>query len=82
MEARGPGVWPKTKVFDDTRPDGLAGGSAYVLQPHTALYLMELTREIGVWPNDALLCRQLVDGLQEHYPFITEARPDMSTIQC
>ena len=80
MVKRGDGVWPKTRIFTSNRPDGLAGGSAYVLQPHTALHLMELTREIGVWPNDALLCRQLVDGLQEHYPFITEVRPEQSTI--
>ena len=82
MEARGPGVWPKTKVFDYTRPDGLAGNSAYVIKPHAAQRLVELVDEIGAWPNDAIMCRQLVDGLQEHYPFITEVRPERSTIQC
>lgn len=80
MVKRGPGVWPKTRVFDDTRPDGLAGGSAYVINPAAALRLMDLAHNVGAWPNDALLCRQLVDGLQEHYPFITEVRPERSTI--
>ena len=80
MIKRGPGVWPKTKVFDDTRPDGLAGGSAYVMQPAAANQLIELAHSIGAWPNDALICRQLVDGLQEHYNFITRVMPERSTI--
>jgi len=81
MVERGPGVWPKTRIFDDSRPDGLAGNSAYVLQPTAATRLIEVCQEYGLWPNDAILCRQMVPGLQEHYPFITEARPGRSTIQ-
>ena len=80
MELRGPGVWPKTKVFDDTRPDGLAGNSAYVLQPHAAQRLIELVYEIGAWPNDATICRQLVPWLEEVYPFVTEVQAGQSTI--
>lgn len=80
MVSRGPGVWPKTRVFDDTRPDGLAGGSAYVIKPETARRLVDFAHRIGAWPNDALLCRQLVYGLQEHYPFITQVEPEKSTI--
>ena len=79
MRRRGPGVWPKTKVFDDSRPDGLAGNSAYVIKPHAAQNLIDLAHEIGAWPNDALMCRQFMD-LQEYYPFITEVRAEMSTI--
>jgi len=81
MTKRGDGVWPKTEVFDDSRPDGLAGNSAYVLQPSTALHLMNTVRWLGVWPNDATICRQLVPNLEEHYPFITEVRAERSTIQ-
>ena len=80
MEKRGPGIWPKTTVFEDSRPDGLAGNSAYVITPAGALWLFEIVKEIGAWPNDALLCRQLVDGLQEYYPYITEVRSERSTI--
>ena len=79
MEIRGPGVWPKTKVFDDSRPDGLAGNSAYVIKPHAAQVLLDLVAEIGAWPNDAIMCRQFMD-LQEYYPFITEVRAKQSTI--
>jgi len=81
MHERGPGVWPKTKVFEDTRPDGLAGGSAYVIKPKAAEMLLRLVEQVGAWPNDAIICRQLVPGLQEHYPFITEVRDSQSTIR-
>jgi GR25 family glycosyltransferase involved in LPS biosynthesis len=80
MVERGDGVWPKTQVFNTNRPDGLAGNSAYVLKPRAALHLMELVRWLGVWPNDAIMCRQLVPDLEEHYPFITKVEPEQSTI--
>ena len=79
MQKRGPGVWRKTKVFDDSRPDGLAGGSAYILSPEAAGRVIDLVYEVGAWPNDAIICRQFMD-LQEHYPFITEVRAGQSTI--
>lgn len=81
MIARGPGVWPKTAVFNNTRPDGLAGNSAYCIQPSSAQQLLELVREVGAWPNDAIMCRQLVPCLEEHYPFITKVQATESTIQ-
>jgi GR25 family glycosyltransferase involved in LPS biosynthesis len=81
MVKRGPGVWPKTKIFDNTRPDGLAGNSAYVIKPHAAQQLIDLVDSIGAWPNDAIMCRQLIDGLEEHYPFITEVQAEQSTIR-
>jgi GR25 family glycosyltransferase involved in LPS biosynthesis len=81
MAKRGPGVWPKTWVTDPREriPDGLAGNSAYVLQPWTAARLVALYRDVGVWPNDATLCAQLVPGLQEVYPFVTRVAQSVST---
>ena len=80
MVKRGDGVWPKTRVFNSDRPDGLAGNSAYVTKPAAAFWLTELVHDIGVWPNDAIMCVQLIQGLQEHYPFITKVEPERSTI--
>ena len=80
MVKRGPGVWSKTRIFESNRPDGLAGNSAYVLQPLTALQLIQTVNLLGVWPNDATMCRQLIPNLQEHYPFITRVEPEQSTI--
>lgn len=82
MRTRGThGVHAKTRVFarHDLRPDGLAGNSAYVIQPATAQRLCELQAEVGVWPNDATLCEQLVPGLEELYPFVTRVEQAEST---
>ena len=79
MVKRGPGVWPKTKIFDDRRPDGLAGNSAYVIKPEAADHMIELAHRVGLWPNDALMCRQLVPNLQELYPFMTRVEQTEST---
>lgn len=81
MEKRGPGVWSKTRVRDPLEriPDGLAGNSAYVLHPHSARELLALYRAVGVWPNDATMCEQLVPGLQELYPWVTRVEQSEST---
>jgi GR25 family glycosyltransferase involved in LPS biosynthesis len=80
MVKRGAGVWPKTEVLGNGRPDGLAGNSAYVIKPSHAKMLIDLVKEHGLWPNDAIMCRQLIPDLEEHYPFITMVDAEMSTI--
>ena len=52
-------------VLDDTPyiPHGLAGNSAYVIKPKGAEKMLDLVAEYGLWPNDALMCRQLVSTL-------------------
>jgi GR25 family glycosyltransferase involved in LPS biosynthesis len=81
MRNRGPGVYPKTWVTSpaDRVPDGLAGNSAYVIKPHAAQALCDLYRRVGVWPNDATMCEQLMPGLQECFPFITKVEQTQST---
>ena len=79
MAKRGAGVWPKTHVLEHPRPDGLAGNSAYVIKPEGAKELIDLVNRVGLWPNDALMCRQLVPGLQELYPFLTKVEQGQST---
>jgi GR25 family glycosyltransferase involved in LPS biosynthesis len=81
MIKRGPGVHPKTWVTQpsERRPDGLAGNSAYLIKPHAAKVLIDLYRTVGVWPNDATMCEQLVPGLQELYPFVTKVEQTVST---
>jgi len=79
MTKRGDGVWPKTHVLEHPRPDGLAGNSAYVIKPEGAKELIDLVNRVGLWPNDALMCRQLVPGLQELYPFLTKVEQGQST---
>lgn len=69
--AKGEGVHPKSVMNPDSVPDGLSGGSAYVITPETAAKAVDVVRRVGMWPNDAILCRQLGFELYEVYPFVT-----------
>ena len=49
-------------VDDDVKhPQGLAGNSAYIVKPEGAHDLIRLVVKYGLWPNDAIMCRQLID---------------------
>jgi GR25 family glycosyltransferase involved in LPS biosynthesis len=60
-------------------PSGLPGNSAYIIKPWAAKKLLEKTSEIGIWPNDALMCRQFFPWLQHHYPYFTKVQGSAST---
>ena len=83
MIARGgEGVFEKTWVRKENErhiPDGLAGNSAYVIKPWAAQELIDKFHELGVWPNDATMCKQIFPYLEEHYPFITKVVQTKST---
>ena len=60
----------KAPLIDDHHvPQGIAGNSSYYIKPEGAKIMMDLTKEYGCWPNDALMCRQLVStlGQTKHY---------------
>lgn len=44
-------------------PQGIAGNSAYIVTPEGAEQLIKLSYQYGLWPNDAIMCRQLVKNL-------------------
>jgi GR25 family glycosyltransferase involved in LPS biosynthesis len=50
-------------------PQGLAGNSAYIIKPRAAETLMGLVEKHGLWPNDAIMCKQLVPfmGVTKEY---------------
>lgn len=80
----GEGVFEKTWVTAEKErhiPDGLAGNSAYMIKPWAAQELVNTFHELGVWPNDATMCKQLFPCLEEYYPFITKAVQTKSTSQ-
>jgi len=52
-------------------PQGLAGNSAYMISPKGAKKLLDKVREVGMWPNDALMCKQMFPWLQVVYPYYT-----------
>ena len=62
-------------IDDKIVPQGLPGNSAYIIKPAGAKKLIELTAEHGIWPNDALMCKQLMPGkLQQLYPWCTKVQ--------
>ena len=76
------GAHEKTWVTTESErliPDGLAGNSAYMIKPWAAKELMNKFKELGVWPNDATMCKQLFPYLEEYYPFITKVNQTQST---
>jgi GR25 family glycosyltransferase involved in LPS biosynthesis len=60
-------------------PQGLAGNSAYIIKPSGAKYLIELVKQYGLWPNDAIMCRQLVPRLGVTRKFYTNIQGLKST---
>lgn len=60
-------------------PQGLAGNSAYIIKPAGAKQLLELVEIYGLWPNDAIMCRQLVSKLAVTRNFYTTVQGLEST---
>lgn len=60
-------------------PQGIAGNSAYLIKPEAAQHLLDKVKEIGMWPNDALMCKQLFPWLQQAYPYYTKVQGTKSS---
>jgi len=60
-------------------PMGLAGNSAYIIKPYAAKDLLNTIGKTGLWPNDALMCKQLFRWLKVCYPFFTKVQGTKST---
>lgn len=58
-----PGVVPVPTIDKDQVPQGLAGNSAYMIKPEGARKLLKAVRDFGAWPNDAIMCKQLLPGV-------------------
>lgn len=74
------GVVPVPYIDSREIPQGLPGNSAYLIKPGAAKKLIELTEEYGAWPNDALMCKQLMpEKLGIVYPYCTKVQGTQST---
>ncbi len=60
-------------------PQGLPGHSAYVIYPQAAREVMKLQDEIGWWPNDAIMCKQLCPWIRCYKPYLTKCQGIKST---
>jgi GR25 family glycosyltransferase involved in LPS biosynthesis len=56
-------IAPPPYIDDQHVPQGLAGNSAYCIKPLGAKKLIELVEKNGIWPNDAIMCKQLLPGM-------------------
>jgi GR25 family glycosyltransferase involved in LPS biosynthesis len=83
VESQGKGIHDIPRVDMDGElplPCGLAGNSAYIIKPHAASKLLEKVEEIGMWPNDAIMCKQLFPNLLKVvYPYYTDTQRNVST---
>ena len=70
---------PVPTIDDFNVPQGLAGNSAYVIKPEGARKMLALADEHGMWPNDALMCKQLIPTLGVTRNFYTRVQGLRST---
>lgn len=67
-------------IIDDEKiPQGLAGNSAYIIKPEGAKKMLSLVANYGLWPNDAIMCRQLVSKLGVTKKYYTKVQGLQST---
>ena len=60
-------------------PQGLAGNSAYIIKPVGAQKMLDAVKQYGLWPNDAIMCKQLVPRLGVTKKFYTKIQGLEST---
>ena len=72
-------IQPVPKIDRITIPQGLAGNSAYIIKPSGAEKMLQLVETYGAWPNDALMCRQLISTLGVTKTYYTRVQGTQST---
>ena len=60
-------------------PMGIAGNSAYIIRPWAAKELLKSTKVLGLWPNDAIMCKQLFPWLRVVYPYYSTTQRNVSS---
>ena len=79
VEGSSKSILPVPSIDSFDVPQGLAGNSAYVIKPRGAKDMIKLVEDHGLWPNDALMCKQLVKSLAVTKTFYTEVQGTPST---
>ena len=70
IQERKQDIQPVPRIDTWNIPQGLAGNSAYIIKPNGAQNMEYMSKAHGAWPNDALMCHQLVANLgvtKQHY---------------
>jgi len=69
-----------TPTIDEVSiPQGLAGHSAYILSPGGARLILDAAHQYGLWPNDALMCKQIIPRLGVTTKYYTKVQGTSST---
>jgi len=63
LQSRPAWIQPVPDVDEFNIPQGLAGNSAYIIKPNGANNIIKAAKDHGVWPNDALMCKQIIPNL-------------------
>ncbi len=72
-------VQPVPDVDEFNIPQGLAGNSAYIIKPDGAKNLLDAVRQHGLWPNDAIMCKQIIPKLGVTKTYFTRVQGLPST---
>lgn len=70
---------PGVNNIGEFEPQGLAGNSAYYIEPEGAKELLDKVKDYGMWPNDAYMCKELFPWVRVVYPYYTKVIPTVST---
>ena len=60
-------------------PQGLAGNSAYIIKPNGAMHLIAAVQRYGLWPNDAIMCKQLIPRMGVTKMYFTDCNHDLKS---
>ena len=60
-------------------PQGMAGNSAYLIKPSMAKKVIDKFKEVGMWPNDALMCKQIFNNIGQTKKYYTAVQGIEST---
>ena len=72
-------IQPVPDIDEFNVPQGLAGNSAYIIKPNGAKNLIKASKDHGVWPNDALMCKQIIPNLGVTKTYFTRVQGLPST---
>ena len=79
VKERSQEIQPIPDIDEFNVPQGLAGNSAYIIKPAGAKNLLEAVQQFGAWPNDAIMCKQLIPNMGVTRRFYTKVQGLPST---
>jgi len=72
-------ITPVPTIDEPQVPQGLAGNSAYIIKPRGAKNVLHAAQDHGLWPNDALMCKQLIPNMGVTTQYYTKVQGLRST---